>query len=233
MHRYAVYFAPSRGHELTHAAAAWLGRSAYGDEVIDHDAGGAPDKRKWVGEPARYGFHATLKPPFRLAQGMSHDALVAAFEAFCAETPPLPAIALEIGQIGPFFALMQRDAGPGLGRIADAAVRAFEPFRAPLSEAEIARHKPEKLSARQRQYLDEWGYPYIFDEFRFHMTLTGPIEPDERDAVRAAIDERFGRLVENPVAIDALALFGEPAPAGDFQVLRRSALGQPVQAALN
>ena len=96
----------------------------------------------------------------------------------------------------------------------------FEPFRAPLSDADIARRKPESLSAEHRANLMRWGYPYVMDEFRFHMTLTGQVPPDQAPDMRKALDARFADFVNAPLSIDGLALFVEPARGADFTVHR-------------
>jgi hypothetical protein len=90
------------------------------------------------------------------------------------------------------------------------------------------------MSPRQRDNLARWGYPYVFEDFRFHMTLTGPLAERRRAEVRRVLEDRFRPLVDTPVVVDALALFVEPAPPGDFMVRKRVAmcrLRQPAGAA--
>lgn len=229
MHRYAVYFTPPRDHPLTQAAAIWLGRCAFG---VEHREAAARRRSqdRWRRDPARYGFHATLKPPFRLKEGATPGQLEAAFGHFCDAHEAVGPVPLAIGRIGPFFALVPRDPAPRVDALAEAAVRAFEPFRSPLDEGEIARRRPERLSQKQRHYLQEWGYPYIFDEFRFHMTLTGPIEADAANRIEPLLVDRFAHLLDEPVDIDGIALFGEPEQRGEFNVLTWRSLRQPATA---
>ncbi len=170
--RAALYFTPPSEAQLTRLAAEWLGRDAFSPEPRP-----APDAL--VAEPARYGFHATMKPPFRLAEGRMLDELDAALAAFCHETQPVEIRRLVLRRIGRFFALVPHEAEPGLAALADETVRRFEPFRAALNAAELARRAPERLTERQREHLDRWGYPYVFDEFRFHLTLTGPVSDED------------------------------------------------------
>ena len=81
--RYAIYYAPDP------ASALWL----FGSSVLGYDARTgrnvpllAPagislaDWEMATTDPRRYGFHATLKAPFRLALGMSEAALLDAVE---------------------------------------------------------------------------------------------------------------------------------------------------------
>jgi putative phosphonate metabolism protein len=219
--RAALYFAPPAEHPLSRAAAGWLGRDAWSGVALPR--GPVPgfdpaEIERLTAEPRRYGFHATLKAPFRLGDGDNLADLRAAVVAFghAAAAVTIPALRLE--RIGPFFALTPVDVVPDLQDLAAAVVRDFEPFRAPLTSAEIARRRPERLTERQRAYLDAWGYPYVFDEFRFHMTLTGPVPEERRAAMAAVLEARFAAFIGRPLAIDALCLFVERETPGDFAV---------------
>jgi hypothetical protein len=103
-------------------------------------------------------------------------------------------------------------------------VTQFEPFRAPLSPHDMARRQPERLSAGERDNLMRWGYPYVLDAFRFHMTLTGPVERDDQSSVRAAIEAHFDGLLGAPRRIDTLSIFVEPTRGAPFSVLTTAAL---------
>lgn len=218
--RYAVYFTPPDNHRLTQAAEAWLGRSAFDRQAPQLPAEIATaEQRKLTASPRRYGFHATMKPPFRLAEGMDEQLLLGAFERFCAANCGAGALRLVIGRIGPFFALVPDAASAAIGRLADNAMEWFEPFRAKLTPAEIAKRNPDGLTPRQREHLMRWGYPYVLDEFRFHMTLTGPIEPDDRDRVHSLIEDHFSEELSTPLEMDSLGLFEEVKPGGEFNIL--------------
>ena len=135
----------------------------------------------------------------------------------------IPALALR--RIGPFFALVpDAPTSPSLSRLEAATLEASEPLRAPLTAEERARRRPERLTERQRAHLDRWGYPYVLDEFRFHMTLTGPVPDPEAPAVEAMLAEAFAPFVGAPLAVDALAVFTEPEPGAPFLVRARYAL---------
>lgn len=212
--RAALYFAPPEDHPLSRAAANWLGRDAW--RAGRPPVGSGEDAL--VAEPRRYGFHATLKPPFRLAEGTSLAGLRDAMAGFCRVQEGAAIAALRLARIGAFFALVPGDEKPGLDALAAAVVRHFEPFRAPATEAEIARRRPERLSPRQRSYLADWGYPYVFETFQFHMTLTGPVAEEARGAVEDVLRARFAPFLGRPLAVDSLCLFVEPAPPGDFVI---------------
>lgn len=209
--RYAVYLTPPAGSALASAGDTWLGRSALtGATTVP----GAPAQAR-PGGPARYGFHATLKAPFRLRSGASEDDLLAAFRAHIAAHPPVD-VPLHVARLSRFVALRSDDGAPA--RLAEAAVRAFEPLRAPLTGAERARRRPDALDQRGRELLDDWGYPHVFERFVFHMTLSGPMEADDTERVLAAARAHFGAVLGEPQRL-VHAVFREAAEGEPFTVI--------------
>ena len=115
-----------------------------------------------------------------------------------------------------------------ISRLAAEAVRNFDALRAPLSEADLARRLFSPLSERQQQYLQEWGYPYVFEDFRFHMTLTGPLVPEECAKAERELKSLFAASVgQGPVAVDSIALFRQDRRDGRFRIVRRAPLLAP------
>jgi putative phosphonate metabolism protein len=235
--RVAVFFTPPPEHPLTRAAALWLGRDPFSGEEFPpsaRDDVAAGEIASLTAAPRRYGFHATLKPPFRLAGGCRLEDVDLALDEAARGLAPVDLGRLSIAEIGSFFALIPATEGIGLQEFAGEIVRRFDRFRAPPTPDEIARRRPERLSPRQRENLTRWGYPYVFEDFRFHMTLTGPVAERRRAEVRRVLEDRFRPLVDTPVVVDALALFVELTPPGDFMVRKRVAMRrapQPVSAA--
>ncbi len=221
--RYALYFSPAKEHPLTQAASAWLGRDAFTGEALSIAAGpelGTDTIHELTAEPRRYGFHATLKAPFPLHPDRKEEELISSLERFAADTPAFAIPSVVVDQLGPFFALVPEPDVLQLQEFAARVVEEFDPFRAPLSPEDMARRKPDTLSSAERENLERWGYPYVMDEFRFHMTLTGQVAPEQAARVRKEIDRRFAAFVHRPLAIDALALFIEPEPGAPFTVRR-------------
>ncbi|MGS1096890.1 DUF1045 domain-containing protein (plasmid) [Aquamicrobium terrae] len=218
--RYALYFTPAPDDPLTRAAQLWLGRNAFTGEAAattlpaGFTAGEFDDLTR---APRRYGFHATLVAPFRLRAGRTEADLSVAADAFARQAAPLAIPGLAITRIGDFFALTPADAA-GVSALASAAVDHFDGLRAPLTDAEIARRRPEGLSERQRLYLHRHGYPHVKEEFRFHMTLTGPVGCQAAARVATALRDRFDPLLPRPVDVSAVTLFAEPEPGADFIV---------------
>lgn len=221
--RYAIYFTPPEEHPLTARAAGWLGRSAFSGERIARPAvsGLSDDEIEHMTRDARrYGFHATLKAPFELAPGKTEAELVDAFDGFAAETEAFEIPTIVVGQLGPFFALVPAERSERLDAFAGDCVRKFEPFRAPLTDADVARRRPENLGPSERENLHRWGYPYVFEDFRFHMTLTDAIAAERQAAVRSVLEDVFSPFIGRPLAISHLALFIEAERGAPFTVKR-------------
>ncbi len=219
--RYALYFTPSASDPLTLAAQRWLGRNAFTGTALEQPVVNGLDAAAQAGltaDPRRYGFHATLKAPFALAEGRSEAELLAEIGRFAAEVEPFEIPQAIVGRLGSFFALVPGDHCEPLQAFAGEVVRRFERFRAPLTSADIARRKPDELTAEERQNLVQWGYPYVFETFRFHMTLTGRVPVERRAAVEAALLTHFSDFHERPLVIKGLALFREPSRGADFTV---------------
>ena len=227
--RYAIYFTPRQDEPLARIAANWLGRDPFGAATRPVEAVGelsAAEVAFHTASARRYGFHATLKAPFRLAPNETEASLRAALDTFAEVTPPVIMPHLVVGQIDGFFALVPEAPLPALNAFAGEVVRAFDAFRAPLTEAEIERRSPDSLKPDEFRNLCQWGYPYVFETFRFHMTLSGRVGPQESPRLRAAIDSLFADVLQRPVTLDALTLFVETEPGAPFMVLSHHALGR-------
>jgi putative phosphonate metabolism protein len=218
--RYAVYYTPPEHDPLTRIAQNWLGRNAFtGETFAPRPVGTIPaaEIAYQTAAARRYGFHATLNAPFSLAEGESERELTAALAAFCAQMTPFP-VKLMIHRLDGFLALVPETRSQRLDDLARDVVIAFERFRAPLTEAELARRNPDALTPGQLKNLHQWGYPYVFEEFRFHMTLTGRIGDADAPRIMRAVDEHFGPVLEEPLEVASLALFVEPEPGAPFTV---------------
>ena len=222
--RVAIYYTPRADHPLTRAAALWLGRDAFTGQPMPTPPADPIDVGTITEEPRRYGFHATMKAPFRLPRDRSLAELDRVLAEFCAAAAPIDAMKLQVERLGAFFALTPASSSSAVDGLAASVVERFEPFRAPLEPDELVRRTAAGLNAAQQRNLEHWGYPYVFDEFRFHMTLTGPIVPPQREAVLGVLQDRFGALLDDPIAIDALALFVQDGSGADFRVHARHPL---------
>jgi putative phosphonate metabolism protein len=217
-HRYAIYLAPSDPFRTF--GSQWLGRDADTGTALPAPAGMAPPPAEWVHIPAHYGLHATLKPPFRLAQGTNGPMLDAAARDFVRGCEAFDA-PLALRALRGFVAWCLADGGsPPMQALADTSVLAFERFRAPPTAEELGRRKPDQLSDEERRMLDAWGYPYVFDTFVFHITLTGMLDTAAQRAAIERLGAASGKLLQAPLHVDGISVFVQPAPGDDFIVAR-------------
>lgn len=225
--RYAIYFAAGADHALSRFGAELLGYDAYtGDEASfpQEALHVAPDWRDITTDPRKYGFHGTLKAPMELAPGKTEAELKAACATFAAKARPMPRIRPVVDSISGFIAVIPEQPAAELQQLAADCVRDFEDFRAALTAEDRARRRPEKLSERQRDYLDRWGYPYAMEEFRFHMTLTGRLDAERRGPILEMLRARFAALGLDTLAIDRIALFKQDDAKARFRIIGEWAL---------
>ncbi|MBN2907046.1 MAG: DUF1045 domain-containing protein [Rhodobacteraceae bacterium] len=219
--RYAIYYAPDPG-PLADFGAAWLGWDPKTGKRRAHPR--LPHLPCPVADltavPRKYGFHGTIKPPFRLIEGSDIALLHRSAAALAAQLKPLRLDGLKLSRIGGFLALTPQGDTTGLGALAGSVVEALDGFRAAPTEAEIAKRNPDRLSARQNKLMQRWGYPYVMEEFRFHLTLTGPLKEDMAEATRTALAPVLAPLIDGPFRLTSLCLFGE-AKDGCFHNLHR------------
>ncbi len=225
--RYALYFAPLRGSLLARFGDAWLGRDVESGSTLTPPAarGFDPARHAALTEaPRHYGFHGTLKPPFHLADGSDAAELRAALAAFAARQAAFTIPQLALRQIGDFLALVPAQEVPALAALAEACVSEFDSFRAPPSAAELAKRQAAGLTARQSALLARWGYPYVMEEFRFHLTLTGPVpEAPERTRLAAALAPLVAPVLAEAVPVREICLFHQPDRAAAFRLTDRFA----------
>lgn len=221
--RYAVYYTPAADAPLTRRAATWLGRDAFGGKELRrpafadlHDL----DLEVVTSDPRGYGFHATLKAPFELAPGVAEAELVEFAAGFAARQAPFEAT-LATKRLMRFIALQLTAPTPQMQALHSACVRDFDVFRAPLSDFDLARRRKARLTPEQDERLVAWGYPYVFEDFRFHMTLTGACRDDETaDRLLAVLETHFADL-SGPHRFDSVAVFRQDGRSAPFHVLAR------------
>lgn len=222
--RYALYVAPRPGDGLASFANSWLGRDAErGIDIAQPEYDGLSRERLMgiTAEPRRYGFHGTLKPPFRLASGATADTLIASVAEFARQRAPIIIPRLRLASLGGFLALVPVEPVAVLDLLAADCMRTFDNFCAPLDESELARRRKADLTARQDALLRRWGYPYVLDEFRFHLTLTGRLDEAERGHIYRVLEQLTSRFCVGPLKILDLVVFAEEEHGSPFRVLVR------------
>ena len=215
--RYAVYWAPDPQHPLAPIAHQWLFQ---------------PEPEVPIREPAQYGFHATLKPPFRLAAGQTEFDLLGSVQALAIRHQAFELPRLQVAWLNGFLALrpiQPLDRAHPLWSLADACVTELDEFRRPPNELELARRRALGLDHEQEALLLRWGYPHLLQRWRFHMTLTDKIPA--RQQQEQALQDRLRRLFEPaltlPLHCAAICIFRQAAPGQNFEAYRRLSLGDP------
>src|SRR5262245_28751781 len=225
--RYAIYFVPGATTALYRFGASVLGYDCYSGRDIAFPAG--LESWDWpaiVREPRVYGFHATFKAPFRLADGKDEQALKNACTAFGRDYLPVKVGVLTVRELGSFIALVPKAASAALLRLAGSCVEAFDHFRAPPTKQERERRLAAGLNLQQAENLDRWGYPYVFSDFRFHMTLSGSLDAIHRLTAMRFICERYEQRVKNEAFIvDRIVVSRQVNAAEPFRVLHDVSLG--------
>ncbi|MGF1659042.1 MAG: DUF1045 domain-containing protein [Rubrimonas sp.] len=243
--RYAVFYAPPQGSALARIGAEWLGADPEtGDGVAAPEPPGLPAPRaRLTREARRYGLHATLKPPFRLADGIDPDTLCEAVAALAERTPPVraPGLRVDFGlgflslrPLGPPDPEAEGEGGekapdparqpvdpPALRALADACVTELDLLRAPLTGAETHRRRRAGLDMVEEAHLRNWGYPWVLDRFRFHITLTGPLASTEAAVAAPILQDLFAPGLEADFHIEEICVFGDPGDGATFRLLRR------------
>ena len=221
--RYAVFFAPDRLSPWRAFGAHWLGRDEHDSALLAQPLLGSVSPEQFARltqEPRRYGFHATLKAPFRLAHGVKESAVVAQLETLAHQFEPILLGPLRAATLGSFVALVPEKNPAGLQALAAECVTQLDALRAPLSDEELARRRAAPLDLREGELLARYGYPYVMERFRLHFTLTGPATPELTQRVTDAVAPQLARLnADAPLWLDRLCLFVERVPGAPFHRL--------------
>jgi len=214
--RAAVFYVPEDADPLARAGASWLGRDVVTGAIVPQPS----SKLACVtATPARYGFHATLKPPMRLATDL--EALAADVAALASRLAPFPLTRLEVGRMGDALVLLAAEPSVRLQELADECVEALDRHRLPPDAAELARRRQVSLSPLEQTMLERWGYPYVFDTWRFHITLTSALPAkvfSSRERLAAA---HFAAALQVPRKVASLALCTEASPGAPFCLFDR------------
>jgi putative phosphonate metabolism protein len=220
--RYAIYFVPPADSMLYRFGAGLLGYDALSGATLPFSDGIEAQIDGWkeiTVDPRKYGFHATLKAPMSLVDGRNEAELMATVKKFARAHRAIPTITPVVRAIGSFIAIVPEAPSPALQTLVDDCVTAFDSFRAPLTMEDRRRRNVLALTERQIAYLDRWGYPYVFEEYRFHMTLTGSIDSQRRASVLDVLQNRFCKLDLQQVAIDHVALLRQSDEQSAFNVM--------------
>ena len=222
--RYAIYFVPKG--ELAKFGQAWLGWDCRkGQYISSENAFSEPlaDREYFTEKPRKYGLHATLKAPFRLQTTQSEPALRSAFHGFCNHQKPAASGNLTLSEQGGFISLRPQTQSAALFELGKNCLEAFDPFRAPLEQSDLNPRRNARLSPRQNDFLHQWGYPYVLQEFQFHITLSSRLSILQREKIIPALKNLLANELDCPFIIAHLALMGEDRN-GQFHILEEANL---------
>ncbi|MBY2938704.1 DUF1045 domain-containing protein [Rhizobium leguminosarum] len=219
--RYAICFTPPASDPLSLVAANWLGRNVFSGDMMEPPAVrglGIHEIAFHTAVPRRYGFHGVLKAPFHLSHDMPESQLLRDLMRFSGTFVPFRIPRIEVARLGNFYSLLPSTPCEQIQYLASAIVQEFDRFRAPLSEAEIERSDPDGLSATQFSNLHRWGNPYVMEEFRFHMPVTGPVNAIDMPRIEPVLRRIFEPVLCEPVMVSNVALMIEEGTGGPFRV---------------
>lgn len=223
--RYAIYYTPASDSPLARFGASWLRRDHLGVDFTDHmEIVQLSDQRQFemTQTPRHYGFHATLKPPFRTHQGVGFEVIDEALQEFASHHKPFEVPALELSILDGFIALRPRQDSKKLLNFAAKCVRAFDQFRISPTDRERAKCFQLNLTDRQKQHFKDWGYPYVMEDFRFHMTLTDRLDVLEQESVLQGLSEKTTCVLNGkPWMLDSVTLVKQSTSTSRFKDLKR------------
>lgn len=220
--RYAVYFAPAPQSAWWQAGSQWLGRCAAGNAVLAMPAVKGISEDEWQSAraaPRRYGWHATLKAPFKLAQDTSVNLLATTLSTLAQSMQAFDMSPMQVVLMDDFLALVPQVESEKANTVAAKCVIELQSLAAKLSESELKRRRQAGLSAEQDAMLLRWGYPFVLEHYRLHFSLTGSLKnfsQHQIESLLAAAQDWFALLPT--CRFDSLALFVEPAPGADFML---------------
>lgn len=222
--RYGIYYAPEPGARLHCIGSRWLGRDAASGESLAPELPEGIEREDWLRateSPRRYGLHATLKPPFRLASDVTSEDLQAALREFASRHDSFEAPPLQVATLGRFLALTLSEQCEKFSSLAAGCVSEFDRFRAPATEQELANRLRDSLSAREREHVLLWGYPYVFDTWKFHISITGSLSPQSLPPLEQTLRLHFAPVCKQPLPIDSMCIFCEPSSGAPFHIIDR------------
>jgi len=220
--RIGIYYAPAADDALARAGAAWLGRDAEAGAAVAQPL--LVDIAAVTAEARGYGFHATLKPPMRLADGRNWGDVLDGVDALAGRIAPFALPELAVADVHGFLALRETAPCPALQALADQCVAELDYLRAPAGVEEIARRRRSALSPVQDALLLRWGYPYVFGAWFFHMTLTRRLSAVEKNYWQPQAEVFFANAMRQARRVTDLCLFTQSAPGQDFTIAARIAL---------
>lgn len=221
--RYAIYYTPHPASPLWALGSSWLGRDAMSGQSLQRPEMPRLSRinlDRLTADPRRYGFHATLKAPFEAAGAGAEEGLLELLEAFTLRRSAFD-VHLEVAALGNFLALRLAEPSKPMDELHRDCVCDFDGYRKPISDEDLARKRRARLTPEQDARLLQWGYPYIFDDFHFHMTFTSRIASRASlEPIREALETLLSAHLAVPHRIEGIGLFGQVDRDNPFHLVQ-------------
>lgn len=218
--RYAIYYAPEKLSPWWTFGAHWLGRDEYdGTALLQPSLEYIQPQElgQLTAQPRRYGFHATLKAPFRLADRCDEATLTSRLHTLAGTLAPVSLGPLCLSSLFDCVALVPEVVTANLQELAATCVIYLDDLRATPSTDELLRRGADQLDERGAELLALYGYPHVMERFRLHLTLTGPIDTSTAKRVNEAAATEIVRLnATSPLTLERLCIFVERTPGAPF-----------------
>jgi hypothetical protein len=223
--KYAVYWVPKRTDPLARFGVCWTGWCAEQGEFRARSEFGSFsfDVAAITRRLRRHGLHAVIKAPFRLGTGRSRFTLEHVLGQLVDDSVSFQLPRLELAVVDGRVALVPRQNCPALSDM----VASIGDAVAPLDAAGSANGFAESavLSPALEGIVVEDAEPLVqlpaADTHRFHMPLTDPLGIELAFKVMAELKPLLEPMLDDPRALDDIALMGDPGQGRPLRVLQR------------
>ena len=228
--RVAIYFLPKKNSSLENFGKNLLGRDINKKKkisltrrqkyFINRGFTYFDELKDYFEQPAKYGFHATLKAPFRLKRNVKTKNFYDVISHIAAQHSRFKIKGLKIVYSKKFTFITSRKPNKLLRNLENDLVKHLDTFRAELNKTEIKKRIPDSLTFKQNKYLKEWGYPFVFDQFKFHMTLMNQNNNKLSNKQKLELEKLIYKISNNVIEFNEISLLGENKN-GHFEEIKR------------
>jgi len=228
--RVAIYFLPKKNSSLENFGKNLLGRDINKKKkisltrrqkyFINRGFTYFDELKDYCEQPAKYGFHATLKAPFRLKRNVKTKNFYDVISHIAAQHSRFKIKGLKIVYSKKFTFITSRKPNKLLINLENDLVKHLDTFRAELNKTEIKKRIPDSLTFKQNKYLKEWGYPFVFDQFKFHMTLMNQNNNKLSNKQKLELEKLIYKISNNVIEFNEISLLGENKN-GHFEEIKR------------
>jgi alpha-D-ribose 1-methylphosphonate 5-triphosphate synthase subunit PhnG len=218
-YRYAVYYVPDQDSDLYRLGSSLLGYSLReGKELPMAALPGAGAPGEYSKKASVYGFHSTVIAPFRTQRGK--EGIASAIALALSKHAPFRLAPLRLRLLNGFPALCAEGPMDGFQALEKSLLEALYPLFLPPDPESLGRRG--ELNPKQLGYFWKWGYPFVLDEHRFHMTLG---DPNSSDGYIGALKNYFPASSTDALVFGKVTLCAQESPGSRFISLGDFPLG--------